>query len=167
MIFDESNSVNNENDLSESDCDLPNNYENILEAEQKIDQDEDLVELEEELKKKKLESGMGMGKNGQLLRINVGGIAYKGLAKTNSDKWSVLKWTKQTNNEDQCDICIGFNTNNVTQEKYDLHQKKKKEARQQKEQDKLNAKFEYISWTYNQFSFALYLKYRPFIINKN
>lgn len=43
--------------------------------------------------------------------------------------------------KDQCDICIGFNTQNVSQEQYDLHKKRKNEARQQKEQDKLTEKF--------------------------
>lgn len=45
--------------------------------------------------------------------------------------------------KDQCDICIGFSTSNVSKERYDLHQKRKTEARQEKEQDKLNEKFVY------------------------
>jgi hypothetical protein len=39
--------------------------------------------------------------------------------------------------KDQCDVCIRFNTNNVSQEQYDLHQKRKVEARQQKDHDKI------------------------------
>lgn len=45
--------------------------------------------------------------------------------------------------KDQCDLCIGYQTSNVSQEEYVLHQQRKEEARQQKEHDKINGKFVY------------------------
>lgn len=38
--------------------------------------------------------------------------------------------------KDQCDVCIGYKTKNVSQENYETHIKRKDEARKEKEADK-------------------------------
>lgn len=45
--------------------------------------------------------------------------------------------------KDQCDVCTSFKTTNISEENYLQHQKRKEDARNEKEKDKVEAKHVY------------------------